>query len=301
MTTLSRIALSSSLSGTPLSRRHEQAVQGKVVRAPRPIPWNTFRRADHSEAALGLATDLWTGLARGEYAAIGLFAEVAAGLTFTGAPFDFVHAATQVSTDETRHAELCVRMGSLCAGKDVAIELDPSSLHARLAPLVDVEEVDFVMIHHVALSETLAAALLTACQRRARDRVSRALFTALLSDEIHHARLGWYYAAHRSRHWTLAERQLLADRTAEFVVSVEHEFWMGRDAPASAAASAKALGLLDSKTQRAVIRDAMESEVIPGLDALGFSASRLWPLRRRGGEPEPKPKPKPKPKRPRKT
>lgn len=283
MTALSSIALSAALSDTPLARRHEQSLRGKLVRAPKPLPWAAFERSQHSEAALRLAVDLWSGLARGEYAAIGLFAEVVAGLTFTGAPFDFVYAATQVSADETRHAEHCVRMAALCAGGDSPIAVNAASLNASLAPLVDVEEVDFTMVHHVALSETLAVALLGECQRRATDRLSRALFTALISDEIHHARLGWYYAAHRSPQWTLAERQTLADRTAEFVMSVEEEFWMGRDAPAAAAASARALGILDSKTQRRVIRDAMENEVIPGLDALGFGASRVWPLRRRGG------------------
>lgn len=283
MTTLPCIGLSVSLSETPLARHHELSMRGKLVRAPKPLPWSAFDRSEHSEAALGLAVDLWSGLARGEYAAIGLFAEIAAGLTFTGAPFDFVYAATQVSADETRHAEHCVRMAGLCAGGDAAIGIDTRVLHTTLAPLVDIEEVDFAMVHHVALSETLAVALLTECQRRARDRLSRALLTSLISDEVHHARLGWYYAAHRSPRWTLGERQVLADRTAEFVLSVEEEFWMGRDAPAASAASARALGILDSKTQRSVIGDAMENEVVPALDALGFGASRLWSMRRRGG------------------
>jgi len=282
MTTFSSIGLSATLSDTPLARQHEQSMRGKLLRAPKPIPWAAFHREAHPEPALRLAVDLWSGLARGEYAAIGLFAEIAAGLTFTGAPFDFVYAATQVSADETRHAEHCVRMARLCAGIDLPIAIDARGLHTSLAPLVDVEEVDFAMVHHVALSETLAVALLTACQRRARDRLSRALLTSLLSDEIHHARLGWYYAAYRSPRWSPAERQVLADRTAEFVLSVEEEFWMGRDAPAASAVSARALGILDSKAQRAVIRDTMENEVVPALDALGFSASRLWPIRRRG-------------------
>lgn len=283
MTTLSSIGLHRSLSATPLARQHERSIAGKLVRAPKTLPWSAFDRTEHSEAALRLAVDLWSGLARGEYAAIGLFAEITAGLTFTGAPFDFVYATTQVSADEARHAEYCLTMASLCAGGDVAVAVESGGLHAGLAPLVDIEEVDFAMVQHVAFSETLAVALLTACRRRARDPLSRAVFTALIADEIHHARLGWYYAAHRSPQWTLAERQVLADRTAEFVASVEEEFWMGRDAPRSAAASARSLGILDSKTQRAVIRDAMENEVVPAFDALGFGASRVWPLRRRGG------------------
>src|SRR6187401_169634 len=99
------ILLTGALSETPLARRHEQTVRGKLLRPPKALPWDAFSRTKHSEAALALAVDLWSGLARGEYAAVGLFAHIAAGLSFTGAPLDFVHAATQVSTDETRHAE----------------------------------------------------------------------------------------------------------------------------------------------------------------------------------------------------
>jgi len=282
VTWLDTIRLSGALSETPLARRHEQTVLGKLVRAPKALPWSAFQRGAHSEVALRLAVDLWSGLARGEYAAIGLFSQIAAGLTFTEAPLDFVHAATQVSTDETRHAEHCVRMATLCAGEAPDVSVGMNQLHANLAPLVDIEELDFAMVHHVALSETLATALLGECQRRARDRLSRAVFTALISDEVHHARLGWFYVAHRSSRWTLGERQRLADRVAEFVVGIEQEFWMGRDAPREAARSARALGILDSKAQRAVIRDVMENEVIPALDAVGFGGSRVWSVRRRG-------------------
>jgi hypothetical protein len=285
MTSFDSICLSGALSETPLARRHEQTVLGKLVRAPKALPWQAFDRNEHPEAALRLAVDLWSGLARGEYAAVGLFAHIAAGLSFTGAPLDFVHAATQVSTDETRHAEHCVRMATLCAGENPSVSVAMHHLHANLAPLTDIEEVDFVMLHFVALSETLATALLGECQRRARDRLSRAVFTAVLSDEVHHARLGWFYAAHRARQWTLAERQRLADRVGEVVVGIEREFWMGRDAPRAAARSARELGILDSKAQRAVIRDVMESEVLPGLDAVGLGASHAWAVRPRGAAP----------------
>jgi hypothetical protein len=173
-------------------------------------------------------------------------------------------------------------MASLSLGKEATLSLDAASFDAHLAPIASEEALDLTLLNAVAVSETLATALLTACQRRASERLSRGLLTAVLSDEVHHARLGWYYLAHRAPRWTVAERQRLADAAAEVVVRVEAEFWMGRDAPRSASAAARALGMLDSKSQRAVIHDVMENEIVPGLDALGFGASRAWPLRRRG-------------------
>ncbi len=277
-----RLQVRAALSGTPLARRHEQTLGGKLARIPKALPWSAFRAAEHPRAALALATDFWLGLAQGEYGAVGLFAKIATAMTAAGAPFDLVYAATVASADETRHAEYALRMASLSHGKEATLSLDAAAFETHLAPIASDEELDLTLVNAVAISETLATALLTACQRRASERLSRSLLTAVLSDEVHHARLGWYYLAHRASQWTTAERQRLADAAAEVVVRVEEEFWMGRDAPRNASAGARALGVLDSKSQRTVIRDVMENEIVPGLDALGFGASRAWPLRRRG-------------------
>lgn len=277
-----QLEVRAALSATPLARRHEQTLGGKLARIPKALPWPAFRPSEHPRAALALATDFWMGLARGEYAAVGLFAKIATALTAAGAPFDLVYAATVASADETRHAEYALRMASLSGGQEATLSLDPAAFRAHLAPIANDEELDLTLVNSVAISETLATALLTACQRRASDRLSRSVLTAVLSDEVHHARLGWYYLAHRAPRWTTAERQRLADAAAEVVVHVEEEFWIGRDAPRSASIGARALGLLDSKSQRSVIHDVMENEILPGLDALGFGASRAWPLRRRG-------------------
>jgi len=275
------IRIGTGLSATPLARRHEQTVRGKLARLPKPQPWSAFDASRHPKAALALARELWLGLARGEYGAVGLFAKVAVGLVRVGAPFDFVHAATQASSDEARHAELCLRMAGLCAGESPELDVAGDDLDLALAPLVSELELDLVMIQGVAMSETLATALLTACLRRASDRLTKSLLTALLGDEVHHARLGWYYLAHRSPRWSLAERQQLADRAGELVMRVEQEFWVGRDAPSGASTAARALGILDSKAQRSVVRDTMENEILPGLDALGLGASLAWTRRPR--------------------
>jgi hypothetical protein len=73
----------------------------------------------------------------------------------------------------------------------------------------------------------------------------------------------------------------LADATALVVVEVERQFSVGRDAPRGASTAARALGILDSKAQRAIIADVMENEVLPGLDAIGLGASKAWAVRGR--------------------
>jgi hypothetical protein len=173
-------------------------------------------------------------------------------------------------------------MAQLCAGNEIDLKLDREALVNDVPAATNRENVDFLVLKYAAVGETLAAALLTECRRRAKDRVARALFTSLAADEVHHARLGWYYAAYRSPLWSVRERQGLADRVGEFVVGIEQEFWMGRDAPESAQDAAHALGVLDSATQRDVIAMVMQEEVIPAMDALGLGGSELWAARRRG-------------------
>ena len=146
---------------------------------------------------------------------------------------------------------------------------------------LDIERLDFLMLKYTAVGETLAAALLTESRRRASDPLLRALFTSIVSDEVHHARLGWYYVQYRAERWSPAERLRLAGKVAEFMAGIEQDFAHGSDASPAAAAAAKALGLLDSATQCQAVADVMNEEIVPALDNLGLSGSAAWAERRR--------------------
>lgn len=279
---LEPVEVGRTFSKTPLGRYHDRAVRGELARVVKPIPWQSFERSRYPEGALALARDLHTKLAIGEYSAVGLFAQITSGLALTGAPLDIVAASTRVGSDEIRHAEYCLRMAELCAGEKVTVAIEPAAIAASVPEATTLANVDFLLFKFAAIGETLAAALLTECRRRATDRVAKALYASLVADEVHHARLGWYYAAHRAPLFTLAERQELADRVAEFVMGIEEEFWMGRDAPPNARGAARALGVLDSDTQRRLIAEVMDREIVPALDAVGLGSSHAWRARRRG-------------------
>ncbi|HEX7453506.1 MAG TPA: ferritin-like domain-containing protein [Polyangiaceae bacterium] len=269
------------LSDTPLAAVHDDAIRGALPRGAREISWHEFDRSRYPEEALGLARDLFCKLAGGEYSAVALFAQITSSLALTQAPIDFVAASAQVSSDEIRHADYCLRMASLCQGSEVTVTVPTAALASDIPSSLSIEELDFLMLKYAAVGETLAAALLTECRRRASDPTLRAFFTSIVSDEVHHARLGWYYARYRAALWSTEERQRLTERVREFVVGIEVEFSRGRDAPLHASAAAAALGVLDSTTQREVIADVMNDEIVPALDAVGLSGSRAWAERRR--------------------
>lgn len=268
-------------SATPLARAIDAASSTAGPRPRRRIPWERFSTTGYSERALALAYDQAKTLAEGEYGAVGLFGQLASALALTRAPFDIIAAAASISSDEIRHADYCIRFAELCSGHDVELEVDSSEVLRASQNLTDIEELDHFVLKYSAVGETLAGALLTECRRNAEDPVARALYTALAADEVHHARVGWYYFAWRAPAWTLPEKQRLADRISRFVMDLECYFWTGRDAPLEAEADARALGVLDSASQRDVIRSVMQHEICPGLDALGLNGSMIWEKRRR--------------------
>lgn len=267
---------------TPLVRQHESRLRGRSLRKPKEIPWARFDRSHYPEAALSLAQAAQTKLALGEYGAVELFAHLASAMALAGVPFDLVSATTQVPSDEIRHADYALNMARLLAGRDVSITLDAEGLRRPWGKRATLEDIDGLVVEVAAIGETLACALLSACLERAEDPTLHALYANIVSDEVHHARLGWYYLAWRAPQWTRAERQRVADRAGAFVVTIERRFWRGRDAPSRHRRAARALGVLESSGQRDVVRAVMEDEIVPALDDLGLGASHAWRIRHRG-------------------
>jgi hypothetical protein len=268
------------LTDTPLARRHARLLAHRPGRKAVVIPWDAFDPERHPAPARELAAHAQQKLALGEYAAVDLFSGLVSALARHGAPFDLVAAASQIPCDEIRHADYALRMAQRLLGREVALTWDAGASSAWRA-LESIEDVDALMAEMVAVGETLACALLSACAARATDPTLHALFSTIVTDEVHHARLGWYYLAWRAPSWSLAERQRLADRVGLSVLHTEERFSRGRDAPEGFRKAARALGVLDSPTQRRVTCDVMEREIVPALDALGLGASHAWAARRK--------------------
>jgi hypothetical protein len=270
------------LTQTPLARQHERTLEGRLTRKRPPIHFLGFDRTRYPRAALALAHDAQTKLALGEYTAVDLFAHLASAMTMNGIPFDLVAAAATIPHDEIRHADYAMRAAKAIAGSEAEIQFDRGTMQKRWEKAMGFEELDFAMLEVSAIGETLSCALLSACRERATDPMMCAVFAGIVADEVHHARLGWYYFAWRAPQWSRSERQRVADRAGEILVRIEPRFWRGRDAPPGARKAAKALGVLESEGQREAVHSVMEDEVVPALDALGLGSSHAWRIRQRG-------------------
>ncbi|MFO0610956.1 MAG: ferritin-like domain-containing protein [Polyangiaceae bacterium] len=272
--------LSRTLTRTPLARAFERDARKSRGGRRKVVAPERFDRSAYPTDALQIAAAAQRSLAAGEFMAVDVFAKLAASLTLAGAPIDVVAAAARVQVDEIRHTDLALRMASAMAGEPVSFPV-PKGRYEELGGAIDLRKLDAAMTEIPAIGETLACALLAASRDLAKDPTVRALFAALLEDEVHHARLGWYWLSWRAPEWTVSDRQSVADHAGAFIAEIEPMFQRGRDAPKGLEKAARALGVLDTKAQRAAVLRAMEEEIVPGLDGLGLGASHAWKARRR--------------------
>lgn len=267
------------VTGGPLTRLMTLEVAGKSTRKQVEIPWSRFDRSKYPEEALAIAYDAMRWLATGEYVAVEGFARLLTSFSWHQVPHDLITACARIPADEIRHAEIALQAASKLSGK--APEEIPMSIHGRRpATPPDVRApigtLDILVATLPAMLETIACALLSEARKRATDPMMNAVYANVLADEIHHARVGWYYLAWRAPQWTTQERQDLANTIGHRVAQRAAQISDGREAPKGAAKAMKALGVMDAATQAHVVKRVMEAEILPAFDALGLGASHAY-------------------------
>jgi hypothetical protein len=274
------------VTGTPLTRWFDQEIAGSGTRRHVDVPWSAFERARYPEAALAVAVDAMRWLATGEYSAVEGFGRLVVAFSWHGVPYDLIAACARIPGDEIRHSEIALRAAAKLSGaSEASLSMPiegrrPARVGDVRAPLRDLD-VQVALLP--AYLETVAVALLSEARRRASDPMMKGVYGAVLADEIHHARLGWYYLAWRAPQWSRADRQHLADAIAPRIAQQRAaQISDGREAPRGCVRALRALGVMDAATQAAIVTRVMEDEVVPGFDALGLGASHAWkhsPLR----------------------
>jgi hypothetical protein len=161
----------------------------------RPLPEHDDTIALLTERERRMAAAIWQARGEAELRASMSFAYIARELVEAGAAPELVALAQRAVTDEIRHGEICRRVASAFAGRELP-ELRRLPLRVPMFPGVSAE---LVRVFHVVgmscLNETTGSAFLEVCRAGAcGPLVSRALHE-LLSDEIDHARIGWAFVA----------------------------------------------------------------------------------------------------------
>lgn len=228
-------------------------------------------------AALGA---LWRDRAQAEHRSVGIFATYTLDLMAAGAPARFLSLACRAQLDEVRHAEIFTALARCYTGADeppppgIAPVPDDPSLSLRELAAVEA-------LHMCVGAESFSTALLHGLYEHATDPVVREVLAVVLSDEIHHARMGWAYLS-----FALREDPALRETIQRELIPVFDGLARGLFGPWGAPppedpfaphelALARAHGHMPWAQQRVLFSELVEQVWLPSLPSLGLDPAGL--------------------------
>jgi hypothetical protein len=252
------------LSGTPLESEHHRLMRRRAT----PIPWAETTVAALTDAERARLAGTWMRRSEAEYLAVSTFSVLAIDLVAAMAPADVISLCLRAGIDEVRHAEMCMRMVQIYSGEQKLpppgmsqLPDDPSrpKLHQALANTMLVS----------CVSETYATTVLSATRDLTVDPTARAVLTAIYSDEVMHARLGWSYLRYSielgGQGVIDAAAQMLPRALRGVANVVEAERPIGEVTPA-----VRDHGLMTPAEERVIFASCVRDVLVPGFAALGI-------------------------------
>jgi hypothetical protein len=252
------------LSGTPLEAEHHRLMRRRSTA----IPWAASTAGSLTTPERARLAATWMRRAEAEYLAVSTFSVLAIDLVAAMAPADVLSLCLRAGIDEVRHAEMCVRMAEIYSGdKNLpppgmsALPDDPErpKLHQALANTMLVS----------CVSETYATTVLSATRDLTEDPTAQAVLTAIYSDEVMHARLGWSYLRHAigvgGQGVIDAAAQMLPRALRGVANVVERERPVGEVTDA-----VRKHGLMTPAEERVIFSTCVRDVLVPGFQALGI-------------------------------
>ncbi|MEP6866125.1 MAG: ferritin-like domain-containing protein [Deltaproteobacteria bacterium] len=252
------------LSGTPLESEHHRLMRRRAT----PIPWADTTVAALTDAERARLAGTWMRRSEAEYLAVSTFSVLAIDLVAAMAPADVISLCLRAGIDEVRHAEMCMRMVEIYSGERrlpppgmSSLPDDPGrpKLHQALANTMLVS----------CVSETYATTVLHATRDLTLDPTARAVLTAIYSDEVMHARLGWSYLRYSielgGQGVIDAAAQMLPRALRGVANVVEAERPVGEVTPA-----VRDHGLMTPAEERVIFASCVRDVLVPGFAALGI-------------------------------
>lgn len=206
------------------------------------IDWDAIDISTYTEEQLYAARQYWSRRAWSEYGALAESPVLQIRYCHDDCPPDLALFFAIRTQEESRHAEVCVRMaeklggyieqpvqsgyqGSVATHGVRKMALDPyMSIEAILAALVcAAEEIAFDVFRH--LSDVTP------------NPVAKQICTYIMRDEVRHCAFGWRYLDHRIPHMSKEEIKNVENAVISMIEKVElngyHAPWLAPDNPAS--------------------------------------------------------------------
>jgi hypothetical protein len=261
-----------------LEREHERLMRMNL----RTVTWARSTANDLPPRVRAAIADVWRATMESEHRSAGIFATFVLDLMGAGAPHTFLSIASRATLDEVRHAELSARLASLYSRRPET----PTPGIPRVPDEPGLTAHELALHQTLFLSvgaETFSSIMLADSLEHARDPVVRQVLSIILSDEMHHARLGWGYLAHlldapSSAEWS---RAFVRDRLVGiFEVLHRSLFDDPEKLPAPslrgrASVLAEEHGYRPARVQYELFHHAIRDVWIPAFHKLGFDLTVL--------------------------
>jgi hypothetical protein len=239
------------------------------------IHWDAFDKSAYADDDLDRAADLWLTRAVQEMHSLALFTELASQLHLLGAPLDWSGAFARMIADEVRHTDLCMRMCE-ALGRPASPEIDPAGLHllAQASPRAHVRQ---TIVAAFCIGETISGHMFRRALKATDVPLAREVVSAIVVDETFHGELGWElgallmrsdgpaFAAERTK--LASELPILFRHFANLCCASRGPTW-ARSEPA--VDEGPNFGNLSYAGYARAFFDSMESDVVPGLVAIGL-------------------------------
>jgi hypothetical protein len=217
---------------------------------------------------------MWLGRACAEGRAAFSFQVIAEALAARDAEPELRAVAVRAVDDERRHAEICRRVASAYAGRELE-QPSPESVQPPEHAGADASlRATLHVVGMCAINETTGSAFLETCRARATGRLVRAAFRELLADEVDHARIGW---AHLASPRVGAEGRAGVGAWLPAMLAANLRQWRNRP-PLPARATLAAHGCLSWAEVDAAVLGAMRELILPGFEHVGVdvTGARAW-------------------------
>lgn len=210
---------------------------------------------------------LWQQRANSESSVRGVFEQLIAELTATGAHHEVIALAERAAGDEARHAEICMQLAAAYHGAPITIALAPA---VRLPDHGEPPRMRAALhaVNLCCISETIASAFVEACLAECAGDMLRDVHGRHLADEIRHARIGWAHVASL----TLDERGHIATRLPE-LLRAQVLAWESRIAELPEH-GVPGHGYPPRATLIATVHTAVRELVLPGFDYVEVDSTR---------------------------
>jgi hypothetical protein len=270
-------------SGSKLVGLHKKLMAGQWG----DIDWRGFDRGTFSPESLRYSAEAWRRRLADEYRSATVFSQFQSFLLLTNLPVDILGCVSRVVQDEVRHVQLCADLVAVM-GEGATAEIYEPALFVPFDPESEaVPQLLSLTIGLFCMGETVSSHLIGATYEKTGHPLVKEAMKRLYSDEQFHAEFGWNLAAVLAQH---AEPEILEaigaglDQSFGELETMCTSYGEGADDMVLTDED-RLLGSLSVPEHRACFYKAVDTELVPRLEKMGFPARAKWQAREVGATP----------------